>query len=385
MKSSQQPSILFLSTMNGDPWGGSEEAWFRIAAWLPQQGYRVHCAFYGWPSGKTERMERLLNAGCSVTALSNHKTTTGFFKRLAHKRKAAAQLHRLLEKNKFDLTIISQGGYRDVTYAPFHSIRKKLGRYVLISHNYNESVPLKKNRRLRLHLWTSEARLNMADAERTLDAIEKLGGSSLPRKQVMANPLMIPLLDKPASWPGLQNGTFVFTVMAQLDVERKAQDLLIRTLAAPKWKARNWELRMYGAGNDRPLLEKLIQESGLSEKVLLMGHTTDTAAAYLTTHLLLQITHIDSMPLSVTEAMSMARPCVVSRVGDMPVWIADGQNGYLADELSTNGMDRVLERAWTDQANWEEMGKRAYDRFLEKYPQPYEAFYEKIFSELIPQ
>ena len=147
-----------------------------------------------------------------------------------------------------------------------------------------------------------------------------------------------------------------------------------------KWRERNWELRIYGAGNDRALLEQLISEKGLSNKIFLMGHTNDTAAAYRNTHLLLQITHIDSMPLSVTEALSMGRPCVVSRVGDMPVWIADGQNGYLADEVTVNGIDQVLERAWADRAHWESLGKRAYAGFVQKYPQHYEAFYEALFS-----
>jgi glycosyltransferase involved in cell wall biosynthesis len=375
-----QPTILFLSTMNGDPWGGSEEAWFRLACYLPRNGYNIDCAFYGWQTGKDDRIHQLQEAGCQITILDNYKNASGFFRRLFMKRRAKAQLHELLKEKRFHLNIISQGGFLDVTYAPFHNLRQLMGAYILISHNYNESVPLKKNRRNRLRQWTSNARLNMADAQRTLKAIEKLGGFSLPRQEVMINPLMIPLLPEPAPWPGLQHGNFVFTVMAQLDVHRKAQDVLINALSQTKWRERNWELRIYGAGNDRTLLEQLISEKGLSNKIFLMGHTNDTAAAYRNTHLLLQITHIDSMPLSVTEALSMGRPCVVSRVGDMPVWIADGQNGYLADEVTVNGIDQVLERAWADRAHWESLGKKAYAGFVQKYPQHYEAFYEALFS-----
>ncbi len=366
--------------MNGDPWGGSEEAWFRLACHLPHQGYNVHCIFYGWPSGKSDRIEQLEKAGCTITALSNYKTVSGFLKRFVFKRKAVEQLRQLLREKKFDLTIISQGGFLDITYAPFHGMRKQMGPYILISHNYNEAITLKKSRKFRLRQWTTDARLNMADARRTLDAIETLGGFPLQRKEVMINPLMIPLMTEPATWPGLHNGNLVFTVMAQLDIERKAQDLLIQTLSAPKWRERNWELRIYGAGNDRSLLEQLIAKNKISEKIFLMGHTRDTAVAYRNTHLLLHITHIDSMPLSVTEAMSMGRPCAVSRVGDMPVWISDGENGYLAGEVSINGIDEVLERAWKNRQYWEELGKKAQAGFLMKYPQPYEAFYERLFA-----
>ena len=35
-------------------------------------------------------------------------------------------------------------------------------------------------------------------------------------------------------------------------------------------------------------------------------------------HLVLQITHIDAMPITVMDSLAMARPVIVSNVGDMP-------------------------------------------------------------------
>lgn len=42
------PSILFVSTMDGDPWGGSEELWSRTALDLASRGFSVAASVVGW-------------------------------------------------------------------------------------------------------------------------------------------------------------------------------------------------------------------------------------------------------------------------------------------------------------------------------------------------
>ena len=94
------------------------------------------------------------------------------------------------------------------------------------------------------------------------------------------------------------------------------------------------------------------------------------------------MTHIDAMPLSVTEAMNMARPCAVSRVGDMPLWIDHGKNGYIAESVTEAGVDQALEEAWQQRESWKQMGLAAHSTFKEKYPQPYEKYYADLLMNL---
>ena len=89
------------------------------------------------------------------------------------------------------------------------------------------------------------------------------------------------------------------------------------------------------------------------------------------------------MPLSVTEAMNMSRACVVSKTGDMPLWIQDEINGFVAETVTEAGIDEVLEKAWEQKDKWQEQGVAAFETFRQKYPQLYEAYYEKIFAELM--
>ena len=79
----------------------------------------------------------------------------------------------------------------------------------------------------------------------------------------------------------------------------------------------------------------------------------------------------------------MAKPCVVSKVGDMPVWIKDGVNGFVCNEISAGGIDVTLENCWQQKNNWEKMGKNAFDVFIKKYPQPFEEKTADIFIKYI--
>ena len=376
-------SILFISTMNGDPWGGSEEFWFSVAVKMAVSGYSVHCAYYGWPQGKDDKTSRLKDAGCSITLLTNPKCASSVFDKLRRRNKVKSEVRQLLS-NSFDLVCISQGGFEEVIQQPFRNVLPLLKNFVLVNHNYNENRILNDRRKKRLHDWTHAAALNMADAARVFSALKKITGFEIPNSLVIVNPVTVTVQHSPVAWPSLnQNGNYCWVMMAQLDTNRKAQDVLIKALSTKKWKHRNWELFLYGRGEDNNLLAQLIESSPVKDKLHLMGHTKAVEKILQQSHLLLQITHIDAMPLSVTEAMNMARPCVVSNVGDMPLWINDEINGFITDEVNETGIDEVLEKAWNQRANWQQMGEAAFNTFQKKYPQHYEAFYEKILVDLM--
>jgi glycosyltransferase involved in cell wall biosynthesis len=168
-------------------------------------------------------------------------------------------------------------------------------------------------------------------------------------------------------------------MLATLDVKRKAQDNLVKALSSPQWKERAWQLYLYGSGESEQQLKRLIEETKLSGKIILKGHTKDVKSALAEAHLLLQITHIDAMPLAVVEALAMAKPLVVSDVGDMPKWVTDEVNGWISNNASVESINETLEKAWQKRERWEEMGKISYQLFKEKFPEiPEEFFLEQL-------
>src|SRR5580692_6903749 len=58
-------SVVFFSTMDGSPWGGSEELWARTALILAKEGMRVAASVHGW-SPPHDRIVKLTEAGVDV-------------------------------------------------------------------------------------------------------------------------------------------------------------------------------------------------------------------------------------------------------------------------------------------------------------------------------
>jgi glycosyltransferase involved in cell wall biosynthesis len=356
-------SVFFLSLMNGAAWGGSEELWFRTALWMSRHGYKVGVGCYDWPE-KQARINELKKAGCCMYVLPNKK---GLFKKIAVKKVLNS-----IPFNEYSLTVINQGGWEEILHTPFTGLYKKLSAYVILNHNYNENAVLSFSKQKLLQQWIAGAKMNFGATQKIFEVIERKFSISIEKKETLVNPVTFEPGMHPAPYPAFENDTCTWVMLAELDTARKAQDILINALSSAKWKKRNWQLHLYGKGKDKEKLEKLITEQGLENKVFLKGFTNNIKQTLLDSHLLLQCTLIDAMPLSVVEAMATGRSCVVSEVGDMPVWVEDGVNGFVCNEVTQQGIDATLEKCWQQKNNWEAMGRIAFETFLKKYPQPYE-------------
>jgi glycosyltransferase involved in cell wall biosynthesis len=363
--------------MNGAPWGGSEEFWYHLATWMSKRGYVIECCFFDWASGKEKINRSLKESGCMLHLLPNPKTAGNFLQKKIIHVKIKKQLISIL-RNDYDLTCISQGGLLDVTFYPFNDLLPHLKKFVLVYHNYNDKQILSKNRRQRLYKWSQAAAQNMVAAHKIIAAVQKVAGFDLPHYHVLVNPITIPVQQEPYPWPSKsRQDNLVWITIGQLDVQRKAQDVLLRALAGEKWSQRNWELHIYGEGQDEQKLADLIIALQLQHKVFLEGRSDVIQDVLAGAHLLLHITHLDAMPLGVVEAMNMARPCIVSNVGDMPLWITDCEHGFVVENATEQMIDHTLERAWQQKESWAQMGINAFHKFREKYPVPYEEHYEK--------
>lgn len=350
---------------------------------MAQQGYKVDCCFFDWPQGKEEQKGALTESGCTLHLLPNPKSAGNYVQKLITKARVKKQLKTLVQK-EHELVCINQGGLLDVTYPMYNGMLPYLKNFVLVYHNYNETQLLPVARKRRFNKWADAALQNMVAAEKICDAVQEVAGFKMQNIHVLINPITIPVLQKPAAWPTLnENGNYVWVTIGQLEVGRKAQDILIVTLAADKWKFRNWELHIYGSGPDVEFLSDLIHDSGLQNKIFLKGHSNNVARVLESAHILFQVTHFDAMPLSVTEAMNMARPCIVSNTGDMPLWIRDEEQGYVVQAVAENSIDITLERVWAQQEKWQQLGINAFNTFHQKYPMPYEPYYQNFFAGLM--
>jgi glycosyltransferase involved in cell wall biosynthesis len=259
-------------------------------------------------------------------------------------------------------------GYLEVIDHYWKGFFRHVKNYSLLFHVHNEKEGIKASRKPILRKWITNAQHNLFASMRIRDFLEKNLVIEVPRADTLINPLTFDAPASPTPYPPLKEGRFLFVMLATLEVRRKAQDHLINVLSLAKWKEREWCLYLYGGGEDKQKLQALIEEKQLDGRVVLKGHTKNVKDALAEAHLLLQMTHIDAMPLAVIEAMSMAKPLAVSDVGDMPKWVIEDENGWISQNASEEKIDATLEKAWQNRQRWEERGTASFRLFQEKFP-----------------
>lgn len=374
-------SLLFLSTMNGLPWGGSEELWSRAAALLAREGHDVTCALFAWPE-KAPRVAALRAAGCHVRALPNWgRRKANAVQRIVHEAisKPASELAvRSLPWARIEHAVVSLGGWDEATWRPFRRLDRLARAYTLLYHSYSDDRPPDHPEHLRRLVLG--ARRNLFTAHHTRDVLSRRLGFEPPASAVVLNPLTFVPPETPPPCDATR-GPVRLVGLGALELAVKGQDLVVEALSGEEWRERDWRLDLYGEGRDRQRLAALIRERGLEHLVTLHGHTSDVKGALAGAHLVVQTSRVEAIGIVLHEAMSMARPCLVTRVGDMPRWVVNGETGFVAARAEKDAVRQALEAAWHARSRWAEIGRRAHQRFLEGVPaDPVRAFADQVLE-----
>jgi glycosyltransferase involved in cell wall biosynthesis len=124
-----------------------------------------------------------------------------------------------------------------------------------------------------------------------------------------------------------------------------------------------------GHGRERPQIESLVDELGLSNRVKLHGQCSQHEVAALLTRsdLFFLPSRNEASPVCILEAQASGLPVVATRVGGIPELVTDGVNGYVVDSddeeaaagrilaLATNGEMRLA------------MGKNGRDKAIQNH------------------
>jgi glycosyltransferase involved in cell wall biosynthesis len=80
----------------------------------------------------------------------------------------------------------------------------------------------------------------------------------------------------------------------------------------------NFKLVIIGDGSEREKIEAICQEKNLREHVLLVGQQEDVLPYLRVLDVFLLTSFREQMPMAVLEAMSVGKPVISSRVGEVP-------------------------------------------------------------------
>jgi glycosyltransferase involved in cell wall biosynthesis len=350
--------FAFVSTMKSSPWGGSEELWSQAALRLKGLGHDVAAVVCWWPElhAKIERLRAegipLLFWNRGLSALSPFEKMT---RRITGWEKAILGEHQQLKDCKPDLTVISQGGAIDGIEWMSFCVEQDLAFVPVVQCNSDNWWPSDEFA-AKLRGAYSQARASFFVSKASADELELQIGMSLYQAEIARNPFNNVSVDYIPRWPVAP--PWRAACVARLEPKAKGQDLLLRVLANPKWRSRDFTVNLYGAGASEAILKRLVSKYQL-ESIRFAGHTNDVQGIWETNHILLLPSRYEGLPLALVESMWAARPAVITDVSGNAELCINGQSAFIAEAPTVKCLDDALEHAWENKERWKAMGSEA--------------------------
>ena len=361
--------ILFISTMETSPWGGSEELWSKAAIELARRGHRVSACVKFWRE-EPRQLANLRDKGVAVHKRKPRTLPQRTFDRLR------SPLEMFLRRVRPELVVVSQGANFD-GHLWMNACLSLSIPYACVAHNaipwaWPDDQILDS---LRTAYWNARKAYFVSNHNLTLT--ERQLGMALSNSKVVRNPFNVPY-HATIPWPGEEK--LRFGCVARLETYTKGLDLLMDVLDEPKWRTRKLSVTLYGSG---PNAGSLLAESSRRnlENLILAGFVPNPVEIWRKVHCLLLPSRVEGLPLVLVEAMLCARPCIVTNVGGNGELLEDGASGFIARNATVADLDEALERAWTAREHLQEMGLRAADRARQVIPpDPVERFVNDVLS-----
>jgi glycosyltransferase involved in cell wall biosynthesis len=254
-------------------------------------------------------------------------------------------------------------------------------------HVFNEHTPLTPTGRLvpaRPH-----QRALTRVAARTVDHVVAVTGRQVPplealgypggRIDVVPNGVFERDVDGIQPSDELGGDGFAALCVAGLRPEKRV-DLFIEAVRAARKSSPEVRGYVAGEGRERERLERLAAGSGVS----LLGARRDALELVAAANVMCLPSEAEALPMSILEAMALARPVVATDVGGTRDQVVDGETGHLVPPGDAGAITRALVALAADRGRAADMGEAG--RRLQRERFTGEAMvegYERAFEEAV--
>lgn len=357
--------VVFISSMAGDPWGGSEELWSQAAVRLAHEGHRVAASVTYWPQ-LSPRVRALVDHGIDLFVRKPERPTPAqrFARKLTHQKSPRVDLI-WLQRQAPDMVVISQGGSREGLGWMKFCVETGLPFVTIIQCNAEYWWPQDDQAEAAKTIYRVARKIFFVSRS-NLELLERQLGEALPHSAVVWNPYNV---SPPATltWPHA-NATWKLACVARMEPAAKGQDVLLQVLSQSAWRNRPLEVNFYGAGKSEHTLRRLAALLNLNH-VHFRGHVANVAEIWEHNHALVLPSRYEGMPLALVEAMWCGRPAIATNVGGNAELCRDGETGFIAPAPTVEIFAQILERAWSQRHEWQRMGQAARVRAEHLIPQ----------------
>ncbi len=348
--------IAFFSTMASLPWGGSEELWCRAASVLLARGHQVAFNSIAWPTVAAP-LQQLIDGGAAGHFRSRRRIGRTLSRALEKLRFSRRKFQAWFHQCRPDLVVISLSCHTDdpqialtcrAAGIPYALLLQAAG-----AHNWIENRFLDGHRTAYQHaqrcFFVSHENREIMESNLTID---------LGHARVVDNPFTVPVDARP-DWP-TSAGRWKLACVARVHYLTKSQDLILRVMRTPKWRARPLQVTLWGHDNSSlDHFRRALDLYGLHQHVSYGGVSSNIAELWSQHHGLLLPSRVEGNSLSLIEAMLCGRVPIATKVGRAAELIDDNASGFLAPAATVELLDEVLERAWSRREDWRAMGQRA--------------------------
>lgn len=195
----------------------------------------------------------------------------------------------------------------------------------------------------------------------------------IPRNKIHVVPLTLPMEFR--SLPEANSAAQPYTILfAGWLNERKGLHRLLEAMPLVFEQFPGARLTAIGGkvrfGDDyEKRLNEIIDTNGFRDRLTFTGHLQPSAVKeYIQNAAVVVIPeqYENMSPLLMIEAMSMAKPVVISRAGGIPEFIENGVSGWLADPLDPEDFADKIIRVFRNLDRAKDMGENARQRILTK-------------------
>ncbi|WP_228721337.1 MULTISPECIES: glycosyltransferase family 4 protein [Desulfosediminicola] len=152
----------------------------------------------------------------------------------------------------------------------------------------------------------------------------------------------------------------------------KGQDVFLRSLS--RLSALDFQAVLVGDPNETPNyteeLNTIIAKHKLHDRVKMVGHCSDMAAAYLLSDIVVSASSSEPEAFGRVsiEAMAMGKPVIATAHGGSLETVVDGVTGWLIEPADFQALARALEKALTlEKPELEQFGGNGRKRVLQKF------------------
>lgn len=152
--------------------------------------------------------------------------------------------------------------------------------------------------------------------------------------------------------------SFKILTVARVSFFQKRLDRVIPILRSLLDEGLRVSWYIVGDGPDIDKLRKMADEAGVSESLFLMGSKVNPYPYYRLCDLFVLTSDIEGKPITVSEALTLGIPVVVTNYESASRQVADGVNGIIA-ENSEQGLIDALKKVMSNQAFYQSLKQNA--------------------------